>query len=363
MIILFLPYTLFLFLVIACFNIKSKKEAMSISLMIIILFAGIRYNVGNDYPSYYDAIVFGTGEEERFELIPKYLIRLCQFFNSAFLFFLSTSIFIYSLIWKAILKLSDSCLLSILCFLGLPLLFFEGLCIVRQEMALSIVFYAYCIYLTAGEKFKFLLAVLIASQCHITALVGLFFLVPIERVPKSVHLALLIISSSLGTLFTNFAEDSLLRLIFSDYYFRYFIGEGDGSGQKMKYLYLLLSTLNMIQIYYLDKSKNMQLYRLFSFINVGFSLYLFFSYNPIFASRLSLYFIILLTIAVSYYKIKYFKRLIVRRLLAIAFVSLFYIELYLCYCAYLSEGDGNNIPYDTFITNSKAFEGMSSMTY
>ena len=157
-----------------------KKVFVSIGLAIPILMSALRYNVGTDFNTYvdmYNAIKNSNVNivEGLFSVICKIAIELGNVQYMFAIYSILTIIFIY----KALEYNKDRYSLSLCFFLYLFFYFVTSFNLVRQALAVAIVFYSYR-YLTEKNLKKFVFWVLIASLAHKTALVflPLYFIVP-----------------------------------------------------------------------------------------------------------------------------------------------------------------------------------------
>lgn len=169
--------TLFLSCIFALFyKITKNKLIWIISLLIVSLFAGLRYFVGIDYESY--TFIFASITNSKTE--PAFrLINLIIFFsglNVQFVFIIS-SLITFSFFYAGIRKLSNDVFLSvfILLFCGF---FIESLNIIRQYIAISIFFFSIRYIINKDFK-RYLLCIACAVCFHYSAgflILAYFFL-------------------------------------------------------------------------------------------------------------------------------------------------------------------------------------------
>ena len=140
---------------------------------VIFLFSALRFDVGYDYIFYYQLLTkqmkFYEDQFNRLEYLNQQLISICQAIDSPQLFFILTSLIITYLTYRTVTRHSTNVMLSTLIFLQLPIYFLNSLFIIRQYVAVSIIFYAYT-YIIERQLPKFLLAVLLASLFHKSAI-------------------------------------------------------------------------------------------------------------------------------------------------------------------------------------------------
>lgn len=170
------------------FNINRNTKTIFYILSILSLFitAGFRYETGGDWTSYtqiFDMIApidkVISGHSGNFNSIPlelgyKILNSICRYIcdNVQFLFFIVAGI-ISTFLCISIPKYSPLPILSVLIYYGI-LFFALDMIVIRQAIAVSIVFYSYR-YIQSREKLKYMLCILFAILFHISSL----FLIPI----------------------------------------------------------------------------------------------------------------------------------------------------------------------------------------
>lgn len=138
-------------------NIKLGKNIFNVLIFSLIIFLGIRYEVGNDYKTYYTnylGINYGSGMVSAKE--PLYILANYIFSFEIFIFLFGfLSIF---LLKKVILYFTPPKFLitALLIYFGLYLVIFN-VHLIRQGLAVSIVFYSYIFaYKSNYKKYIFL---------------------------------------------------------------------------------------------------------------------------------------------------------------------------------------------------------------
>lgn len=149
------------------YKITKYKGLWIISLLIVSLFAGLRYFVGIDYESYtfIFASIANSTTEPAFRLIN--LIIFFSRLNVQFVFIIS-SLITFCLFYNGIRKLSNDVFLSVflLLFCGF---FIESLNIIRQYIAISIFFFS--IRYIVNKDFKRYLFCIACAVCfHYSAI-------------------------------------------------------------------------------------------------------------------------------------------------------------------------------------------------
>lgn len=302
---------------------KSKKSINNWCASLIFLFMGFRYDVGWDFRWYFplaqrtDLRVYsifstigdiGIFENLKFqylrlEIFNKILYQVTWFFNQPQLFFLFSSFIIIFLIKKGLDNKKIYSVYPWLFFLGLPMFMLPFFSIIRQAMAVSLIFYGYK-YITSGNLKKFLVTVFLASLFHGSAIFSLplFFLGKIKVKRKSMFIFFLSSFISLEGI------KIILNLgIFSKY--RAYITDGVGAGGKIIYFLVILIGIFILIIY----NKLIKKTDVFLINAVMIGVYLYISLLPLgdIGPRMALYYYIFLIYLINdILKIFKYKRLV-----------------------------------------------------
>lgn len=323
----------------------KKNQMIFLVYIVVVLFAGLRYGIGSDY---YQYLRFATnyGDSREVDLIPDFFLYLAHN-SSPYLFFLMTSIFIYSFFLFGLKNVRDP-YISILFFIGFPFFFFESLSIVRQAMAFSLVFYAYTrFYKCYPVQLLFIIA---ATLCHSSAIVSLLILLPLEKLTRRFLFLMLISSFFLG----NFLIDFLIKNTYniaalnaaSWYLDNFDVYKG---GSFVKYL-LLLFAVGSLMFYKKICCESVVNRYYISLVIIGTSFYFIFSISPHLAMRICTFFFL----GILVYIPLLFKCIRLPRPLQIAFCLLLFVM-----CAYTQhqtavrdedkKGFSPAYPYQTYL--------------
>ena len=165
---------------------ESQRNKVKIIILTIIgigipiIIGAIRYRVGTDYENYMiiynnkqniDILQGMIQENERFFFL---IIKIAAFFNNYQVMFAIITFLTVIIYYKAILNYKEKVSLGFTFFLYLFLNFTESFNVIRQALAVAIVFYSYKFVLNRNFV-KFLLTVIIATMFHITALIFIPF--------------------------------------------------------------------------------------------------------------------------------------------------------------------------------------------
>ncbi len=178
--------------------IKIKGNVLLMS-TVIFLFSGLRFNIGWDFENYYDLLKYPYGHNfMRIEYLPRKLISFSHDLQFLQLFFIVTSFFVMYFVYKGVILRSILPKLSILAFVCLPLFFFQSLTIIRQILAVSIVFYGTLYFLQEKKYIYFFSLIIFSSLIHISSIFALLF-IPIFKLKLSRKLQSLLLLGSFIT--------------------------------------------------------------------------------------------------------------------------------------------------------------------
>lgn len=277
-------------------------------------FSGIRFDVGFDFISYYKVII---GEDElnynRFGIFDRGIIELANWLNFPQLYFLITSFIIYVLIIKTIKTYSVNRTISLMAFLALPFLYFHSLTIIRQFIAISIIFYSFQ-DVSDRKLIPFLLKVAIASLFHFTALIciPIYFLFKLRVSP------LLFLFS---TLILWYLSGKIIDALMMSQY-RFYITLSPESGLSLLIFLLLLLTLGVIL------RLNIVANGLLNIFGFGVLLYAISYSLGEAATRISYYYLIFIVLLLPYYLTRFKKKyssFLIHTILLLLFQFNFYL--------------------------------------
>lgn len=207
---------------------KIKNILTILSAIPFILVSALRYDVGTDYfyryvPDY-NSIVNG-GNVDNLEIGFKLLINLCILITKDYqILFIVTSIITITLFMYTIQKQSKNKALSITIFL-LGGFFFQSLNILRQYMAIAIVFFSYR-YLLKSKYPIFIVSVVLAFFIHNASIVCLIMLLLKDREILNfktiliVALIIFIFGTPLINLFKSIAQNTRFNVYIDSLYDR-----------------------------------------------------------------------------------------------------------------------------------------------
>lgn len=259
---------------------EDNKGGYIVASLILTIVACIRFDVGWDYPNYYNALdeVF-LPTLMRFEPLSLVICLPSLLTGNPFLFFIISGIIIYPLTFYAFKQNSASPAISLIVYVGL--FYLISCSIVRQAIAVSICLYAYK-YLVQKSFYKYLFFIAIATLFHYSAAVTLV-IYPIYHWFKFGFVLIgLVVLVLIRNVFLGLLESYGL---YADYLSRLNDMEG-GALTRYFYVMIFLSFFLVIK----RKGYTMEEKRMFSIISIGlFAPYLL---GSAMGERIGYYFII-----------------------------------------------------------------------
>lgn len=346
-----LPWVFFLFVVLYLNNGENnKRKRYSYLFGFVFLFAAVRYGIGYDYFSYKDLVEGRAPEYEmdRVEYFSQLLLLFSRPLHYQVYFALSSFLTIFP-VYYVCKKLSVNPIYSFTIYILHPLFFLEGLSIIRNAIAFSMVLLMfYCIH-----KKRILLSVLFliaAMGFHISAIVALLIYPFYYLRGRRLHIVLYIISFFLPLIIMP-----ILNSYFSDLFLvakitRNIDNEMTKVGGIFYYVINCIALFNIIYWNRLVKLRGENRVYL-SLVNVGVCVWnCFLSIEPTTASRLSIYFLIFTILLAPFYKIL-FKNKVKKLAISSFFIMLFVASLLLNLYAFGRGREMSNLPYQVYFLN------------
>ncbi|MBD0831210.1 EpsG family protein [Aestuariibaculum sediminum] len=254
-------YILFYF-IIFCFlinyNRSFKLKYFNYCYSLVFLFSAFRFDVGYDFPLYYGWIKgdykFIEDQLNRLEFLSRSLVVFSHDIGFYQLFFIITSFIIIYLTYRSIKEYSSDYVISTLVFLSFPIFFFNSLSIIRQYVALSIVFYSFK-YIRSRVLFKFLSCIFIAFLFHKSAIVAIILYWVYNIKFKNVHFLIIYISG----FFSSQLIYILVKSLFP-YYLPYLDQNIGVGGDK---ILLAFQVIGLFILFFVDKKQNDYNYRFY----------------------------------------------------------------------------------------------------
>lgn len=302
-----IPYML-LYLIIASvgyIKFQNKKIINNICFMTIFIFMGFRYDVGWDFRTYFSLAqktnlnkysIFmtvknlGAWDPNKFqylrlEFINKIIYKIAWYLKNPQIVILIYSFLVLYLIKKALDNEQKYSIYPWMLFLSIPIFFFNFTSLIRQSVAVAIVFYSYK-YIKNRNKKKYLTTIFIAYLFHSTAL----FILPqyfLYRLKLSKRKLLLLFCAS-------FLSKPLLIIIlksnlFSKY--RIYITNSIGDGGKIIY-YLIILLGILVLLFYEQLVRNKKNKYFINMIIIGCFIYIGLISLGHLGPRMSVYYII-----------------------------------------------------------------------
>ncbi len=302
-------FLLFSILLTWCGTKLQVPLAKQVFVFLLILILGLRHDVGKDYPTYeliYNVpdSVQANATEPVWHLI-NYILRYLGFQARGFFFFTSVALMIC--FYKGIKSMSSNFYISVTLFI-LSGFYFESANIVRQYVAIALLFYAFP-YLLEGKIRKYMIWILLAALFHTSALLIFpFILLSRLRYPPILLFSALIISFLWGNSLLNILINYVMPSLATFNLYQYGVDDfeaGVSSGVLKLFYNMLIAAILLLYTY--KRPKNYPYFHiLLNMVIIGMILYnTFYLFQP--ARRLYLYFFTYLIILIPYCA-EYFKK-------------------------------------------------------
>ena len=220
---------------------KWQKRALTILSCVILFFIAIfRFDVGYDYPTYYNSITIAYADElETFEPLSRLFVQIAAYFDYPWLIFVLFGIPTYIFAFIAC-KRSGNFQLAFWTYVFLFL--FSSFGAIRQAAAISTLMFA-IYYIKERRLFIYIILCIVASLFHISALIML----PIYFVYHYVSWKLVLLSMIAMAVFFPIVFTILLENDVYTYYLRSTVTHEGGS--LMRYFYIGLYVLLLFIAY------------------------------------------------------------------------------------------------------------------
>lgn len=339
------PYIIVFFLLLISDKI-SRKYVNFICFFILFIFLGIRYEVGRDLLWFYpmaaekELINFSLFDNLKnvditvwkgnyylyrylgFEILDKTLFKIVWFLGEPQFITLIYSYLGLIFIKNGILKIEKKYIKYIwILFFCFSEFFFLYTNLIRQSVAISIIFYSYK-FIEERKPIKFLICILLAMGFHTSAIfmLPLYFFNYIKRVNRKILILIYILCF--------FGKEIILTIMQLGWIPKKYIGYVLNSfsvGIKTYYLFFLLGVLLLIFINQIDREKRMLVLIVFT----GCCLNLLFKGTGYLMIRTRVYYLIfilylipdLLKIIKKYFKTRYIYTLVCFLLLVLTLVN------------------------------------------
>ena len=347
-----LPWVLFLIIVLMVCSAKGNQSQRLMALFVFVfIFAAVRYGIGYDYYSY-KYIIDGDGQDyelERWEILPRYLAVISGKIHYQLFFAISSFLTIYPVYYVS-KKLSMDPLKSFFVYLMFPLFFLDGLGVIRNAVAYSLVFLMF--YQLYERKYFYSVALWLLAIGFHTSAVGAVLVYPLFYLfhNRSLNVVLFIVSFFIAALIipliNSISPNSALLIKFLDNVDK----DITSFGGIFSYI------LNGIAIFHLFYWKKLsailpqnKIY--LTMINIGVCLWnIFLSIDPTTAQRLSLFFLLFLVLLIPSYKhISISNKKVIGFVVNLFLILLFISSLSLNLYGFYEKGRSmSNIPYQVF---------------
>lgn len=251
---------------------ELRKEYGFYAFLMIYVFAIFRFNIGNDYPEYWNIVSTAPSDRDYFEPLSGgiiNLVRLVDFPPLVFIIFSSISLFSYKYVIE---KCSDDPVMSWYFYFAYPMLFFQDCSTIRQAGAMGLFFLAFY-FVDQGKAWKSFGCLLIAVLFHKSALICflIFFLPLFKRIGLKQNVVFFIMTFFAGNLIEIVVVNYLSSLPIAAN-FLYYLNQEFGGLNLFSYVMYFINIINFLLYRQLveDNARNRYLITL---VNVGLCLF------------------------------------------------------------------------------------------
>lgn len=227
-------------LFLMAYSAPSNRNMALIMGVFVVLIFGLRYDVGFDFPSYYEWCKNGLDPYLKLSMEPfaLWMINLVAETGIPQLFFMWTTLLIVGLFVAAFLRQSNAPALSLFAFFCMPLMFLMSLGIIRQYLAVAVVFFALSCF---GRRFFVCMALMIlAAMFHYSAFLICILYLGRRYLEREYSLAFYVTALLAAPIMSSFAIKIIGPLL--PFYASYLDG-GNSNGIKMIAMYYLIALL------------------------------------------------------------------------------------------------------------------------
>jgi hypothetical protein len=326
-----LLYAFFVFIVLVFGFVLNPKIRLLLIFTLLFIFSALRFQVGTDFMTYFNVtsgvIDITQNNYMLFEPLNVLLIRIGYALNSPQFYFVVASFLMMVFFYLGIKKHSRDYFLSALCFIGFPMFFLESLNIVRQFVAISIVFYSIT-YINERSFIKFLGCILLACLFHVTAFVAIImYAVNLPFFGRKFNIFIFLLSIPAGKVIfavlsslSGFSKINYYLNLNSEGYFFVFMAM------------ILLNTINFIFYEKLVREGGI-IKNALDIFNLGCCFFLLFQDIPVIGGRAAFFFLIFLILIIPYYTYLFKQPLFVRFPVIVLLIALFFVRIW--YSSYL----------------------------
>ena len=267
-------------------KINIKHALFNIFVFIIFLFSALRFGIGWDYWAYYDTIKLGisTNITSNGELLTIMLIDISKLIKVPQLFFIINAAICIGLISNVVRRYSRDPWMSMIIFVTFPLFYLNSFSVIRNFSAIAIAFYANK-YILEKKLLHYVVAILVASQFHTSALIALVFY-PLKHFKiKNSRLIFLVV---MAPLISKLMRSLVIK--FTPQYSVYLNKTTLQEGTKAIFVFLLVAIAMILLMKYFRGKNNYEIIMLhYNNFTIGLLIYLMFFETGTMGHRLSLY--------------------------------------------------------------------------
>lgn len=352
----FWPYILIL-IIITFASFGKPKYRSRLIFIAMLLFSGLRFDVGWDYTGYVGIIESGVESigNSRIEPLSKIILQIGAYLGFYPLVFFIYAFFTLYFVHRMIIKYSFNRPLSWLVFYCMPMFFLASLSTIRQSLSMAIVLFSFN-YIHEKKFFHYIIVILIATLLHYSSVFGLFLLLIYQRpFTRTTNVVVILCSFFISDYLYNIVDIFMTNdYAYTSRYAKFYLNGDHHASTKLQYIYYTLVILNIVLYDRLVVSnpKNKVFIAITTF---GMFLYNVLSFEPVTASRISAFFMVFWIFLIPDYLrlLEYRARMISNVVIHIFFIVMLFIYLNIYVSAFESGVNEKNsfVPYKSWMFN------------
>ena len=249
------PYVI-LVLIGLCSLYAKKNIVLYLFIFLMFILSALRFDVGSDYLTYYNMIVYGEGYIERIEYLERVLIHVSSLLGFPQFFFIVNAFFTFIFLYYAIRRLSLKPEWSWFMFLCFNVLYLQSMSTVRYHLALAIVFWG-STFLVEKRYLIFVGSILLALGIHASAIIAVLFIpLYLLRFNRKNNMLFLLISFFLSSFVFTLIKNASIGSVFFGVLQSYTLKE-DQVQAFTKHTYVF-HKINICYLFFYNKKKTLK---------------------------------------------------------------------------------------------------------
>lgn len=245
-----IPYVIFILLALVCYYRRAPKAM----LVLMILFAVLRYDTGWDYMMYFQYVdkpsLWANPDTSRYPLFWRMLFRICHELHAPWLFMMVGNTLIYLIFYWAmkIMRLSQLRMVqAMIVYITWQDFYLASFGIVRQELAMAVSLVAFA-FLQRRKYWFSIAATVVAVALHSSAIIVLL-IYPVYYFRRHLNFKVILITSALFMVILVSLNQIVQLLAQSDIFqYEIYLKMEDNFGGSIKYVYAAIAIYLLVAL-------------------------------------------------------------------------------------------------------------------